>query len=253
MTKSEAGRSYTNKAEIYARSRPNFDPDALASFVEISELPAETVVADIGAGTGRLTHHLLDHFQTVYAVEPSADMRQVAEAKLAERPGFHSIAATAEKIPLPANSVALIAAGQAIHWFEPEAARAEFQRIGTPKTKLLLTRIRSLDAELTTAIGPIFSADNRSISAVTPPGSEIEPRDFYFAPGTHQIRQFSQIFPETWEVFLGGLRSASFAPTPDQPQYVDFVRAAQQVFERFNNDGILTWQIATEIEFGTLA
>jgi len=51
---------------------------------------------------------------------------------LAEQPGFISIDATAEATGLPDASVDLVTAGQAFHWFEAEAARAEFRRILRP-------------------------------------------------------------------------------------------------------------------------
>ena len=252
MTDSTAGQHYSTKAEVYAQSRPDFDPTALASFVENSGLTVDSVVADIGAGTGRLTHQLLDHFSQVYAVEPNADMRQIAMTQYHEQPGFHSIGGTAENIPLPTDRVDLITAGQAIHWFEPEAARAEFRRIGKARTWLYTARILPLDTELNAAVGAVFADENRQVNPVEHPGAKINRRKFYFTPETYQIQQFPHVFPHTWEIFLGGMRSASFGPTPDEPKYSNFVAAARAVFEQFSENDILPWQIATEIEFGIL-
>ena len=56
-------------------------------------------------------------------------MREAAESLLGQFQNFHSIDGTAEATTLPDQSVDFITAGQAFHWFEPDAARLEFKRI----------------------------------------------------------------------------------------------------------------------------
>lgn len=243
---------YSTKAKKYFRFRPDFNPEAIDSFVEISGLEQESRVADIGSGTGMLTRHLLDHFDIVYAIEPNDAMRTVSEDNLKEVIGFHSISAPAENIPLPGNSVDLITVGQAIHWFQPEPALVEFQRIAKPGTWLLLATITTMDAELKNAIGGIFTEENG-----IPPKSKQAPSsevsiNYYFAKGKYETRLFPHVHPETWESFLGGIGSASFAPDENHPLYKNFERATRHVFNRFSHAGILHWEIATEISFGYL-
>jgi len=211
------------------------------------------VVVDIGSGTGMLTRHLLAYYDTVYAVEPTPEMRLIAEKSLGTHPGFHSLDARAEEIPLPDHSVNLIAVGQAIHWFQPEAALAAFQRIGKPKTWLLLAHIHSKDEELNQAISTIFREEYGLLPSSEHPPSNLVPNGFYFIHGQFETRLFPHSRQESWECFLGGIGTAAYAPDYDHPLYDKFVQAARDVFERFSHNHLLTWNIATEISFGYLA
>jgi ubiquinone/menaquinone biosynthesis C-methylase UbiE len=251
-SRQDSTQLYSTKAQKYTRFRPDFNPEAIASFVEISGLRKDSVVADVGSGTGILTRHLLDHFDTVYAVEPNDAMRQVAEANLGENPGFSSLAAPAEKIPLPDDSIELITVGQAIHWFQPEPALAEFQRIAKPGAWLLLATITTLDEKLKDAVRGIFTEENGIPPKTQQTPSRDVPIRYFFANGEYKTRLFPHLHPETWESFLGGIGTASFAPDEGHPRYKNFKTAARQVFDRFSQNGILNWQIATEISCGFL-
>ena len=120
---------FTDRVADYTRHRPSY-PAALLDLVaqRTGFTPAWTV-ADVGAGTGILTGLFLRHGNPVYAVEPNDAMRAVAEQTLASFPSLHSMNGRSEATGLPGASIDLIVAGQAFHWFEPVATRAEFQRI----------------------------------------------------------------------------------------------------------------------------
>jgi SAM-dependent methyltransferase len=90
------------------------------------------VVADIGSGTGILSELFLGNGNRVFGVEPNAEMRRAAERLLGGDARFTSVAGSAEATTLAEGSVDLVAAGQAFHWFDPEAARAEFLRVLKP-------------------------------------------------------------------------------------------------------------------------
>ena len=128
MTSSDPTRRFSGRVENYARYRPGYTAgvlDILAAEMGFSE---QSVVADVGSGTGISTRLFLDHGNEVFAVEPNADMRAAAEAALQANPRFHSIAATAEATGLPAASIDLVVAGQAFHWFRVAETRREFMR-----------------------------------------------------------------------------------------------------------------------------
>jgi SAM-dependent methyltransferase len=244
---------YSNKAVIYAKHRPDYAPEAFAAFQKITKLVRNSIVADVGSGTGMLTRHLLNHYNTVYAIEPTPEMRKLAEDLLGNQINFHSLDGRAENIPLPDNSVHLIAVGQAIHWFQPEKTLAEFQRIAKHRTWLLLTRINSLDNELNKAVKAIFTEENGLLHSSKQPPSNLVPLGYYFADGRFEVLHFPHSRLESWEGFLGGIGSAAYAPDKDHPLYPKFVQATRKVFNQFNQNGVKTWNIATEISYGYLA
>ncbi|NCF51989.1 methyltransferase domain-containing protein [Gammaproteobacteria bacterium] len=125
--------AFSDKAENYLKYRAGY-PDSLLDFLA-SEcgLTAESVVADLGSGTGTLTRMLLGHVNSVYAVEPNPDMRAVAERLFSTNDGFKSIDATAEATTLPDRSVDFVTAGRALQWFDVSATLAETSRILRPQ------------------------------------------------------------------------------------------------------------------------
>jgi SAM-dependent methyltransferase len=99
-------------AAEYERARPTY-PDAAVDWI----VPAGARrVADVGAGTGKLTRSLLARGLEVTAVEPLAEMREILAADL----------------PLADDSVDLVTYGQAWHWVEVEPALAEAARVLRP-------------------------------------------------------------------------------------------------------------------------
>ena len=74
----------------------------------------------------------------VYGVEPNAEMRVAGERLLARFANFVSIDGTAEQTTLPGGSMDFITSAQAFHWFDREAARAEFARILRPHGWIVL-------------------------------------------------------------------------------------------------------------------
>src|SRR3974377_2107929 len=114
---------FNNRAEAYARYRPEYR--AAARQLIASVLPPPATIADIGSGTGILSRQLLEQRFSVIGVEPSEPMRQQAEQGNKAVGQIRQVAGTAEQTGLDELSVDGIASGQAFHWFRPELARPE--------------------------------------------------------------------------------------------------------------------------------
>lgn len=125
---------FSSRVGHYVRWRPGYPPEVLPLLGARCRLRRDSVVADIGSGTGLFTRLLLENGNLVYAVEPNAEMRQAAEGALAGFAGFRSVGAPAEATGLPARSVDLISAAQAAHWFDIPRVKREFRRIAKPQT-----------------------------------------------------------------------------------------------------------------------
>lgn len=118
---SERARSFGSAADAYARARPTYAEEAVR-FV-LPRVPC--TVADVGAGTGKLTEVLLRLGCEVVAVEPDAEMR-------ARIRGADARAGTAEELPLADASVDAVVAGSAYHWFDPRRFADEAARVLRP-------------------------------------------------------------------------------------------------------------------------
>lgn len=245
-------RRFTARADNYARYRPTYPDAALDWLGEVAGLGAGRVVADVGSGTGILTALLLARGATVYAVEPNAAMRAAAETALAARPGFISVDATAEATGLPGASVDLVTAGQAFHWFEPDAARAEFRRILRPGSGAALiwnSRDRG-DTGFVADYEALLHAYAGQYQRLRH-GSRLEKVTVLFADG-FEMRVFDHARSLDYESVLGGLLSGSYSPLPDDPRYEPMVARLAAIFAAHQRDGQVSMPYRTQVYFGRL-
>lgn len=212
----------------------------------------ESSVADVGAGTGILTRHLIGKAGQVYAVEPNAQMRRQAETSLGAHPSCTIVDGRAEATTLPDHSIDLITVAQAIHWFEPRATRTEFWRILQPGGWLALLRNYGTDPLEREAVDQVFSDENGCNREAWSARPERKPVGFFY--GTEDYVQ--QVYPfttqRTWEAFIGSLSTASTAPDEGNPRYARFVRAAREVFARLAPGGVLESRVETELCLGRI-
>lgn len=117
--------SFGSAAGAYDRARPEYPAEAVAWF--LPDGPKQ--VADVGAGTGKLTGVLAAAGHDVTAIEPDAQMLDALRGRL---PGIHALIGTGEQIPLGDASVDAVTFGQAWHWVDPQLASPEAARVLRP-------------------------------------------------------------------------------------------------------------------------
>ncbi|MDU5336703.1 class I SAM-dependent methyltransferase [Enterococcus sp.] len=85
------------------------------------------VVLEFGSGTGNLTEKLITAGKTVYPVEPSPEMRNIAAEKAALRETTF-FAGDMENFPMPAESIDTIASNLVFHHLTTEEKARAIQR-----------------------------------------------------------------------------------------------------------------------------
>lgn len=126
MTSVSANASpYEGLATGYNEARPSYPDEAIAELSGASGL-----VVDVGAGTGIFTRQIARMLPQaeVVGIEPSADMRHVAEGASANLPNVSFMAGSAEQLPFPDGSVSVLTAATAVHWFDRPLFYAEASR-----------------------------------------------------------------------------------------------------------------------------
>jgi SAM-dependent methyltransferase len=123
------GSSFGAAAAAYAEHRPGYAEAAVRWALEPVRDSRPVRVADVGAGTGKLTATLIGLGAEVTAVEP--DPQMLAELRRT-MPEVRSVPGSAEEIPLPDASLDAVLAGQAMHWFDMNRALPEIARVLRP-------------------------------------------------------------------------------------------------------------------------
>ena len=158
-------RSFEQVADLYERARPGYPEEIVAWLVERLDLRGGRTVLDLGAGTGKLTRALVATGAEVIALEPGDEMRAQLQRAV---PEARVLAAGAEAIPLPDDSLDAATAGQSFHWFRLDEAVPEVDRVLRPGAGLgLVWNMRDQDDELQREITDL-------LAPFVPPGREGE-------------------------------------------------------------------------------
>jgi SAM-dependent methyltransferase len=102
-------------AQAYDTYRPGYPQSIYDKIFSVLPPPHHTAL-DLGSGTGKFAHSLIDHFDRVIGLEPDAQMA----ARLHENePRVVVRTETAESAHFEAASIDLVTTAHALHWMEP--------------------------------------------------------------------------------------------------------------------------------------
>jgi SAM-dependent methyltransferase len=110
----------------YERGRPDYPAAATAVLSDQLGLRPGVTVADLAAGTGKLTRLLVPTGARVVAIEPAPGMLLQLHRAV---PGALTTAGEAERLPLADGALDAMTVAQAMHWFRPAEAIDEFHRV----------------------------------------------------------------------------------------------------------------------------
>lgn len=117
---------FAGRATLYAKGRPSY-PDEAIDFIAAEAADGDGRVADLGAGTGISTRLLARRFPGIVAVEPNFDM---ALASRVDSPRY--ILGRTEQLPFRDGALDLVTAFNSFHWFVPDRAMPEIDRVLRP-------------------------------------------------------------------------------------------------------------------------
>ena len=245
----DSKKRFSSRVENYIKYRPSY-PLEINSFLEEKEILAKnTVIADIGSGTGILTKIFLDHGNQVYGIEPNKEMREAAEKILQEYPNFSSLEGSAESTGLEENSIDLIIAGQAFHWFDIEEAKKEFIRILKPTSYVVLiwnNRAKG-GSDFNSGYESFMLKYGTDYKEVMKKEGNVK-RFFWY-----QKESFYNFQELDFNSFKGRVLSASYIPLSDSPAFPKMIVELEELFNKHQRNSIIRIEYNTEIYYGQLS
>lgn len=239
---------FSDRVENYVKYRPDYPPQVLELFREEMNLQKDSIVADIGSGTGISSKIFLENGNTVFGVEPNRAMRDAATDFLMNYPNFRIIAGTAENTNLPDDSVDFVVAAQAFHWFDAPQTLPEFIRILRDKGFIaLIWNERQLD---TTAFlreyEKLLIEFGNDYESVRHDNLDEKIFDDFFQ---EQFRR--KTFENIQTVDLAGLKgriqSSSYMPSENEENFAPMNREIERIFAKHAENGKIQILYSTNI------
>lgn len=244
---------FSNRVDNYVRYRPGYPKEIVDLLRRECGLVPDSVVADIGSGTGKLAELFLETGNRVFGVEPNREMREAGERLLRDFPRFTSVEGTAEKSTLGDHGVHFVTAGQAFHWFDVEKCRSEFLRILKPDGWVVLVWNDRRDST------PFLVAYEKLLLKFSTDYEQVNHRriDDTKLAGFFGTKPRSKTFPYVQHFDFAGLKgrllSSSYAPEAGQPGHEEMLDALARIFKAHQVNDRVAFEYDTRVYFGHLA
>jgi len=250
----DSTQRFSSRVENYIKYRPGYPHGVIETLRSECGLTADSIVADVGSGTGILTEILLRNGNEVYGVEPNRDMREAAERLLKNYPRFRRVAGRAEETTLDDASVDFVTAGQAFHWFDQEKTRTEFARILRPRGWIAL-----IWNERVTNTTPFLVAYEQLLKDYSTDYEQVDHRRIddcvirdFFGSGRFRLKQFNNAQVFDYEGVKGRLLSSSYAPEEGHPNYEPALAELERIYQAFQDEGKVVFEYITQMYYGRL-
>lgn len=255
MSRPDSTERFSSRVADYVRYRPDYPPALLDWLHHDIGVPTETLVADIGAGTGISTRLFLAAGHPVIAVEPNAAMRTAAEQWLApDYLRLKLVEGTAEATTLAQDSVGLVAAAQAFHWFDTTTVRREWARILHPGgMALVFWNSRLLDASpFLVGYEQLLLEFGTDYTEVAERYQDDDTMRAWYGEGLRGIARLPNVQRMDFDGLRGRLLSSSYAPQAGHPRHAPMLLALRQLFDAHAQDGHIAFEYQTRAFIGTL-
>lgn len=245
---------FSNRVDNYIKYRPDYPQEVITFLKQEGILTRESVIADIGSGTGISAELFLKEGNVVYGVEPNKEMRQAAQKLLAGYKKFCSIDGTAEITMLPTEDIDIIIAGQAFHWFDKEKCKSEFRRILKSNGIIVL-----MWNDRRTDNTPFLRAYEDFIQLFATDYKEVNHKNMdekifndFFGEANYALESFDNFQHFDFEGLKGRVLSSSYMPDENHTDFNFMMSVLKKIFNRFQENGKVTLEYDTKIYYGKL-
>ena len=243
---------FTQQSKHYETGRPSYAP-GLLQFLFKEQLLKQDIIADIGAGTGKLTKPLLERGNHVIAVEPNDAMRQVAQETLKNFEQAQFVKGTDSDTTLPNESIDAITVAQAFHWFDVHAFQKECKRILKPEGKVfLIWNMRDEQADINKKNFEIFRKYCPNFVGFSGGIMKNDERIPLFFNGAYEVKAFSNPLFYTKETFIKRALSASYSLQDGDEKFEPYLQQLHSLFDQYEQNGMVEVPNESVVFFGKL-
>jgi SAM-dependent methyltransferase len=235
---SDTVQRFTDRVENYIKYRPDYPREVMDRLKRDCGLTSESIVADIGCGTGISARMFLENGNRVFGVEPNDAMRVAAIKQLEKFPWFIPVNGTAEATTLADASVDIAVAAQAFHWFDAESTRKELERILVPGGHIvLLWNERQLDSTPFLIEYEAFLLKYANdYSSVRHENIDKLKLGQFFETG-YRSATFQNVQVFDFDGLKGRMLSSSYMPATSDERFDQMIEELRALFAKHNENG----------------
>lgn len=231
---------FTEKAKHYEVGRPSYAQELIDCLYHNYNLNSQSIIADIGAGTGKLTKQLLQKGSRVIAVEPNDAMRSIAQQGLQEYDTIQIVNGTDVATTLSDQSIDVITVAQAFHWFDAALFQKECARILKANGKVfLIWNMRDENAPVNKETYEIFQKYCLNFYGFSGGIQQDDANITTFFHHDYVIEKFPNPLFFSKDTFLQRALSASYSLKDGDPQFEEYVQTLTALYDKYEKNGLL--------------
>lgn len=234
---------FIGKLENYNRFRPNYPKGLIDHLEKKGILKKQSIIAEMGCGTGKLTSLLLDNGNTVYGVEPNPEMYKHLINTYSSFDKFLALNASAECSKIKSNTCDLVVCAQSFHLFNSIKAKNEFERILKSNGSILLIwYFESTNCSILNDIRNMFYFYRNKLNQQTRTKISLDNLQKIFSSHSINHEVYGKIHQNlSKRDFVNSMLSSSYAPIPQNELYNSYIECANKIFDRYNQKGLINY------------
>lgn len=245
---------FSGRVKHYIASRPEYPHDLTKKIIQISALDNNSLIADMGMGTGISAIPFLNANIKVIGVEPNEAMYQAAVNSLSNYSNFSALCETAQNTSIAENGIDAIICAQAFHWMKLDETKAEWKRILKPQGEVFIYwNDRSIKSnqflEVYEDFLQMFAIDYQQVDHKQFQNVNYLEKLFGEKP---KIQNFQNEQKLNFDGLLSRVLSSSYMPDENHSEFEYMKYVLRKIFNRFQQDDFVTIEYNTILYYGKI-
>lgn len=245
--------NFSGLAKSYTAGRPAYADEFIENLYLQHNFNEQSVIADIGSGTGKFAKQLLDRGSFVYGVEPNEDMRRIAVKELGRYSKFCAVDGAAADTGLEGKTADFVTTAQAFHWFDVLQFKKECKRILKKDGKVfLIWNMRDMSNEINMRSFEIYSRYCPKFIGFSGGIVRDDMRIKQFFDGKYKYMEFDNPIFYDKDKFISRSLSSSYSLREGDKNYGAYIEKLSGLFDKYAKNGVITVANKTVAYFGKM-
>lgn len=248
-----ATKKFNGLASVYAAGRPTYADAFIEELYKKFGFSSNSVIADIGSGTGKLAKQIIEKGSYVYCIEPNEDMRNQSVTELEKYTNKSIIAGDAADTALQDCSVDFITTAQAFHWFDAKLFRNECKRIIKPGGKVfLIWNMRDINSDIVRKSYNIYKKYCPEFKGFCGGIKKDDIRISFFFNNRYERLEYDNTLYYDKEKFINRSLSGSYSLKQQDIRYNEYINKLEALFYEYADNNVITVPNKTIVYLGSM-